>query len=292
MSHADLKKKAYLDQNTVIDLKLRCYPQDNKALESLVRSRELRCVISPWHWVEAARASNEAIARSTAQFFDSLQANWLRERTRIQEREIRAYLSGRAGDVGLIDPICATVSEAGSELSGLRGAAVIMTSPELVSALRTQPVALQNLTSAYQSNKADFAKNVQRMKAGQLPPDHAWRLYLRGLGKTLGFSSYLDALEQADTSSFRSITSEFEIAVENWRRASNDQNMQLSPQRLGDVFHLAVALPYVDYVVSRDSSLRGLIGCVRSNLPFSTAEPVESLTELLHVRSAVGRDGP
>ncbi|MDA2914820.1 hypothetical protein MYX77_12885, partial [Acidobacteriia bacterium AH_259_A11_L15] len=112
---------AYLDQNIIIDLKDKKRPEDNKALDVLTAHGQVKCVLSPWHWVEASRACDRGTAQFTAQFFDSLQALWLRERIDLETREIQAFLDGRAGDVSAIEPIVTTVGEVVRGIRGFQG---------------------------------------------------------------------------------------------------------------------------------------------------------------------------
>ncbi len=276
-----MQKTAYLDNNVVIDLIERKYPKDDAALDTFASTRRLRWVLSPWHWVEAARSGDETQAKETANFLDSLGALWLRERIALQKREIQAYLSGRPGDIALIDPICKTVSEVASELSERKGAAVIQSSSDLVTKLLRNPSALQKLDTAYQVNEEAFAENAKNFRAGRLTRESAWKRYMCGLAKALDFSSDLARLRQAEPAAFRAISAEFEVAMEHWRRAGKDAGMRMSAHRLGDVFHIVVALPYVDYFVSQDNRLMGLLKCVGRKLPFGKAERVGSPAELL-----------
>jgi len=249
-----------------------------------MREGKLKAVLSPCHWIEAARARTDSEALRIARVMDSLDALWLRERRALQRREVQAWVQGKPGDRHVIEPICRAASEVASELSSFRGTTTIVTSQDMVLALRGDPQFSMNMAAAYRSNAEGFNRNVRHVRRGQLTPTKEqpiWLAWLQSVATEAGSTLSPEKFGNADRGFFPSILAEFELAKENWRRAVQNPPMKLLPQRLNDVFHVIVALPYTDYIVSDDVRFRRLIRSVRQKLPFSTAEPIGSLAELL-----------
>lgn len=275
-----MEKTAYLDHNVIVDLA----NEDIAKSAAAFPQARVKPVLSPSHWVEAARSPTPSEALRTASVMDSLNALWLRERRSIQRREIRAWASGSPCDLSIIDPISTTITEVATELSGVQGAAVVTTSATVVSYLQANPNFRTTMEAAYRSNAEGFERNVQHVRQGELTPEkeqEIWGAWLSTVAREAQCTPSPNQLASSDRKFFPSIFTEFEIAKENWKRAVENPKMKLSPQRLGDAFHVMVALPYVAYVVSGDHRLRGLISCVRHKLPFPTGEPVESLPALM-----------
>src|SRR3989338_10764330 len=121
-------KTTYLDHNVVVDI---VNERSNAALAA-ARRAGLTLVLSPAHWIEAARSSSFEQACRTAKTMDDLQAHWLHERRELQRREVRAWTCGKSADLDIIQPICRTVSELASDYSGVTGAIAIVTSEMMV----------------------------------------------------------------------------------------------------------------------------------------------------------------
>ncbi len=275
-----MQTTVYLDQNVIIALS----QSGQDSLLAHVRGGALRPVLSPTHWVEAARAPTSSEALRLAETMDSLRAFWLRERRELQRRELRAWAKSKPRDITIIEPICQTASEAAADLTGLQGATAVLTSTTIVPYLRANSRFGTIMKSAERSNAEGFERNVEHVCQGELTlerEEEIWVTWLCSVASEARTSSSRDQLRTAEHQILPSILTEFEIAKENWKRGVDNPDMRLSPQRLADVFHIVAALPYVDYVVSADNRLRKLIECVRPKLPFRTPEPVESLAELL-----------
>lgn len=278
-----MTQRVYLDHNVVVALLNRQLPEAADFRASL-KEGKFRAVLSPTHWVEAARSNSRFLALATAEVMDSLGALWVRERRDLQRREIQAWANGKPGDRRVIDPFGLTASEVATELSGMQGAAAIMTSITIVGYLQANPGFGATMQTAYRANAEGFERNVQHVREGELTAEkeqEIWVTWLCGVASEAKICSSPDQLGSAQRKFFPSIITEFEVAKENWKRGVENPDMKLSPQRLGDAFHVIVALPYVNYVVSGDSRLRALIQCVGPKLPFGTAEPIESLVQLV-----------
>jgi len=130
---------------------------------------------------------------------------------------------------------------------------------------------------AYGVNSTTFGENVEDLKAGQTMLQLLWEHFVVALGKLFALDSNLERLRCAPLGAFRAITVEFLLGCENWSRATNESGMKMSAQRLTDTFHLPVALPYVDYVVSRDGAFVGLAKAIEGLTPFSLAPVLPSL---------------
>lgn len=281
-----LPKTVYLDQNILIDLKDAVVPSENRVLDSALKGGKVRFVVSPWHCVEAARAQDTAAAIATSNFIDELGPAWLRERIDLQKRELQSYLNRKAADTEAIAPICQTVSEIFTQLSGFRSGFVIARTSDIVVNMRTNTTARQALKSAYDLNAVAFEKNFQGLMASPLTKDRLWQLVLRSTAKHLGFQSFTAQIEQAHPQDFRALTTEFEIVLRDWTKGMAEKGMKMGSQRLGDHFHLSVVLPYVDFVVSKDKGFCALVESVKLALPFPTANVVQSLAELVQQVSA------
>ena len=273
-------KTTYLDHNVVVDI---MNERSNEALAAVKRA-ELTFVLSPAHWIEAARSSSFEQACRTAKTMDDLQAHWLRERRELQRREVRAWTCGKSADLDIIQPICRTVSELASDYSGVTGAIAIVTSEMMVRHMQKDGSFLKIIGGAYKGNAEGFERNVDHVRDGRLTPEteqRIWNSWVESVAQEIDLGHLTERLVNADRFHFPSILTEYEIAKENWARGVNNPEMKLNPSRLSDCFHVIAALPYVDCIVSRDNGFRGLVTTVRSRLPFRTARPVESLEQLL-----------
>ena len=79
-------KFVYPDQNALIDLFDR---QQNTDTRFRV-PENVQIVLSPVHWIEAARRSEPTEAEKMAHFLDWLNPVWLRERIAVEQSEIEA----------------------------------------------------------------------------------------------------------------------------------------------------------------------------------------------------------
>lgn len=270
---------AYLDHNVVVGIGNNHIALDLKSFEE----KGVRFVLSPSHWIEASRAPSLRAALRTADAMQSLRPLWLRERRSLERREVQAWLSGKANDNTAIEPLCNSTSLVATDLSGLSGAIAIITCTQIVRYLHNKGDFRNTLEGAYKSNADWFEVNVQHVAKGQLTAkkeNEIWVAWICSIAREAGQALSDEQLKNVDRSCFPTTLTEFEVAKENWTRAVANPQMKLSPQRLGDVFHLVVALPYVDFVISNDSGFRSLAKAVRKRLPFRAAVPLACLSEL------------
>jgi hypothetical protein len=80
----------YLDQSALLYL----FGETQKSaafkseLDQAIGNGQFRLVLSPWHWVETARTQNLAKALPVAEFMDTLQPGWLRDRRHLEATEV------------------------------------------------------------------------------------------------------------------------------------------------------------------------------------------------------------
>jgi len=272
-------KTAYLDHNIVIDI---VHGKRSDEVVTLQRAG-VTLVLSPAHWIEAARSRSLEEACKTAKTMDDLGAHWLRERRDLQRREVTAWAAGKPYDIRSIQPILRTASELASDYSQITGAIAIVTSEMMVRHMHRDESFREVIQRAYKGNTEGFERNAAHVRDGKLTAEmeqRIWRSWIASVAQEIGKANLEESLDKASRSNFPSILTEYEIAKENWTRAVDHPEMKLSANRLNDCFHAIAALPYVDYIISRDNGLRGLINGVRSRLPFRTAQPVEALEKL------------
>ena len=61
------------------------------------------------------------------------------------------------------------------------------------------------------------------------------------------------------------------------------QSAGLTPDRLRDLFHLIVAMPHADFILTYDQNLRAVIAEVATLVRFPVATVVGSMEELIEV---------
>jgi hypothetical protein len=269
----------YLDHNVVVEISHKRIKIDHQQLDK----NGVRFVLSPSHWIQAARANTLNTALQTARVMDSLRPLWLRERRSLQRREVRAWLAGKPNAASVVEPFCNSVSEVATELSRLSGAFAIVTTPKLIQYLYEKGGFRDTMRNNYQANAGWFERNVKHVAKGKLTIEkekQIWVGWVAGIANEERSPVSEQVIARASRSEFPAVLTEYEIAKENWRRAVVNPSMRLSPQRLADVFHLIVALPYVDSVLSQDSGFHSLASAVCPKLPFKTATLLNSLQEL------------
>src|SRR6266853_5708469 len=88
--------KVYCDHNFLIG----AFDEGDAYKERLRATRNTRdvaLVLSTWHWVEMAKDQNRDRGLDLADFADSLDPSWLRERRRIQATEVAEALFNYIG---------------------------------------------------------------------------------------------------------------------------------------------------------------------------------------------------
>lgn len=270
---------AYLDNNVVVGI---ANNQTSIDLQ-LFKNKQVRFVLSPSHWVEAARARALSTALQTAKAMEALGPLWIRERRSLQRREVSAWLDGKPNNKEAVDAICHSTSLVANDLTGLHGAIALITCSKIVEHLHNDGSFRNTMLGAYKSNADSFAANVKHVASGKLTTEkekEIWSTWISNIAMEVGTRVSAQQAATVSRACFPATLAEFEIAKENWARAAQNPKMRLTPQRLADVFHLVVALPYVDFVVSNDKAFRSFADMIRDRLPFKSAAALESLSDL------------
>ena len=176
--------------------------------------------------------------------------------------------------------ICRTVSEVVAHLSGLVGGGVAIVDTEsVVVRLRRSARGRRFFQNAYSKNRRAFKENKRMFKAGKFTNQVERNLhikYLRRTGRIQVGSSDDQRLQRAPPEAFPSIVCEWEVTKESW-----SQGGVMTSNRLRDLFHLTVAMPYTDVILTFDKQMRGTIAAVRRRAGFPAATVVGSMAELL-----------
>lgn len=240
-------------------------------LRQLAAAGTVTFVLSPMHWVEAAEDNNAARGTAKADFMDSLQASWLYERRTIQRKEIAAVFLRFLGIPSDPPQMVTTVRDV---IADLAGHPAERNSRDFVSHLRSigpnHPLE-RSLRQAFESNQV----NGGRFRAGQLTPaflQRMERLYIQQLLPTQtpagvvvdedSKNRFLNAFQLTD---FPAFALETKATHDSWR-----EERQMNRNNFMDQQHM-MALPYVEYFVTDDARLRGLIGRISAALPFPVA---------------------
>jgi hypothetical protein len=261
----------YLDQNAVAA----------PSAEELQSRSEVQIVLSSVHWLEASRCSTDFAASIQAERLDTFNSTWLREPNAVGEREVRAALAGNPGAIDVIEPYSRSKTDVLNDIiPGGIGSSIIRSSWDIVQSLRNNPSAARTLTIAHSTNEYAFRENVRDIKRNELSKADRWKTLLRGFCKVFDLTSDNSAIDRMNMSAIPSLVVRFEANWIFWERARKDETMRMSTQKRNDLFHIAVALPYTDYVVTADIRLRKLIETIRPLLPFRTATVVNNLANI------------
>ncbi len=270
----------YLDQNALIALGRKTLTTEEAEVRRHIKQGRATLVLSPAHWVDTASGSSEQRSRELARFIDSLRPVWLRERINLHQLEIRCYLDNVTFEQVRRMAICRTVSEVVAHLSGLVGGGVaIVDSESIVVRLRRSARGRRLFQKAYSTNRRAFKENQRMFKAGKFTNQVERNLhvkYLRRIGRIQVGSSDDQRLKSAPPEAFPSIICEWEVTKESW-----SQGGVMTSNRLRDLFHLTVAMPYTDVILTFDKQMRGTIAAVRRRAGFPAATVVGSMAELL-----------
>jgi hypothetical protein len=260
----------YCDSNFIITAAQG--PEPYKAhLRQLSSTGVVTFVLSPFLWVDLAEDANVARAEATADFIDSLGAQWIRERRNIEGKEVVAAFF-RYVHIPLEDAqMVVSFRDVIADLAGRPGD---RPSRDFVAHLRgigqNHPLK-ENLDKGFATNQ----KNTTDYNKGTFTPEFRRRVeteYVRqllpartpaGLEIDLGSKrAFLDAQQLTD---FPSLCLETRGTYDNW-----DTGRQLTRNNFIDQQHV-MALPYVDFFVTDDGRLTTLIGRIVNGVPFRCA---------------------
>jgi hypothetical protein len=237
-------------------------------LRQLVAAGAVTFVLSPFHWVDMSEDANVARSDATANFIDSLHSRWLFERRNVQRKEVATAFFQFAGIRSDTPQMVADVTDVIADLAGQRGD---RDSRAFVTHLRgigaNHPLKV-NLQQAFETNQA----NIVNHQAGKLTADvlrRAETIYVQQLlptntpaGIVIDEGSKRAFLDAQRLSDFPSFALETMATQDNWA-----QRRQLSRNNFLDQQHV-MALPYVDFFITDDRALTGLIARIVATVPF------------------------
>jgi len=272
--------RIYLDQGGLLKLGGgKPNPQETE-VRRRIEAREVALVLSPAHWIDTAGGRSEQKSRELSRFIDGLRPGWLRERVNLHRLEIRCFLDNVPFERVNQMALCNTVTEVVADMGGLvGGGAAIVDTEAMVVRLWRSANARSILQRAYTVAEQANRQNRRMFRAGRFTPELERRLqmlYVRQIANIREGSAEDQQLQQAPPDALRSIGCEWEATKESWR-----QGGVMTPNRLRDLFHLVVAMPYTDFILTFDRQLRRTISHVRRSANFPTATEVGSMRGLL-----------
>jgi hypothetical protein len=220
-------------------------------------------------------------------FIDSLRPIWLKERVNIHRLEIQGFLQGLSFEQVRERATCNTITEIVVDLDGLEeGGALLVNTEAMVSTLRDNRRVREIFERAYTQRAEAYRQNRRRFRGGRVPAALDLQLrsaYIRRMGNIVPDSVEDQRVQAAPPDSLRSITCEFEATQESWR-----QGGVMNPNRIRDLFHLAVAMPYTDVILTMDRQMRSTIASVKRLVQFPVAQEVGSPAQLIKILEGNG----
>lgn len=229
-------------------------------------------VLSPMHWVEAAQDKDAARAKSKSDFMDALQAGWLYERLSIQRKEVTNAFVRFLGIPSTPPQMIATVPDV---IADLTGRPAELNSRDFVAHLRGigpgHPLE-RSIRQAFESNRVNgerfrnrvltptFLRRMERLLIQRLLPAHT------PAGVVIDETSKQQFLGACQLTDFPALALETRATYDSWRQGRHMRRNNFMDQQ-----H-TMALPYVEYFITDDNALRGLIGRISAGLPFPTAQ--------------------
>ena len=270
--------RVYCDQNFLSDVH-NANPEYRHRICQLITDGQISLVISPYHWLETARIPNPENALARADFIDSLNPLWLRERRILQRHEVEACFFGWLGiPYGRPAPI---TSRAGL-ISDLSGAPMADTgelrSRDFVLELQSGSASAKTIREAYEGAaeaQQGNAKFLRRKRITDALKKQADREFVSRLlpaytpaGLAVDGVTKDKFLDQLDLQECPSIA--VEIAISNDRLKLPG----LRWQTFVDLFHVISVLPYVDLLATNDTQLTKLVNRAKPSFRFAVACPI------------------
>lgn len=257
----------YLDHNALIYLQQ--LVQSDQAIKAKlfknIADGVIQVVLSPWHWVEAARDKNSARARALAEFMDELKPKWLRDRRDLEKVEVQdAFL--KFAKIDYERPAEKTSrSEIVGALNRIRlTEAQTPTSSEFVERLSQRPELMQPIIDSHQKNLQAIDNVRAALSAGRLSSDkkkladrqlvESFVPHTTPAGIAIGYETRDAFLDTVTLKCFPTLATEAEIAEHTWKTEG-----QTRWNSMIDRIHLISALPHVDFIVSDDGYFSTLV---------------------------------
>lgn len=270
--------RLYLDQDALIRLGRKS--PDSAEVAQRIADGAFTLVLSPAHWLETANGGSDDSARELARFMDRLRPMWLRERAKLFRLECQEFLEGAQFQQVTQRAVCRSVTELVAEMGGLTGGGVpIVDSEAVVMELRRDENSRRTFESSYDQVVEAAECNRRFFRIGKITTEIELRarviILYRFSGVLEGSEQHLQ-LQQAPPKALRALNCEWEATKWYWRRDAG-----MAPNRLREMFHLVVAMPHADLILTYDKNLRTAIAEVAAQVPFPVATVVGSMDELI-----------
>ncbi len=269
----------FCDQNFLIGLG-RQRQAYQKRLRGLLSDEKVRLVLSPWHWVEMAMGKNTAASLALADYAESLEPLWVRERRTLQKNEVAAAFFAWLGMPYTKPTSLASRAEVIADINRQPIAQVAcVTSHDFVAYLRSNPTAMEPIVKGYEGNYKAVEVLRKARREGRLTDKLLRRVDVELVRLSLPSNSpsglVIDSttkrrfLEQVDFQCLPTIATEIATSQYGW-----ESPRPFTRQEHIDRLHAMCALPHVDFIGSDDINLTKMLIAVKSDLRFQTACPM------------------
>jgi len=263
----------YCDHNFVVTSGQQTDDYKNH-LRKLTSDGTVTFVLSPFHWIEMAEDADVARRQAKADYVDSLNPQWLRERRNIEAKEVESAFYDFAKIPHDPPQMVVKVTEVIADLAGQPGDRPSRNFVEHLRGIGPNHPIRTTLNEAFAKNQA----NIASYQKGMFTPTFRRGvevLYVERLlptnspaGLIIDDSSKKDFLRVQKLTDFPAIAVETLATYDNWA-----QGRQLAHHNFLDQQHV-VALPYVNLFITDDKSLTSLISMVVKDVPFPCAKVI------------------
>jgi len=269
----------YCDQNFLIGIGKET-SKYKKRFHRLVAAGKISLVVSLYHWLEMARGSNPANGLALADFVDSLNPLWLRERRILQRQEIAAcFFSWLNIQYQKPNPLTSRAEL----ISDLSGAPIAKTqtcrSRDFVLQLQLSAQSRAAINQPYREAaqwRQGIAKGLKKGTLTNVQIQKTNKAYIRGLlptntpaGIAVDSGTRQKFLNEMEVQNFPCIAVDFAIDTDGWRAVPH-----LNWKTFIDQFHVISAFAYVDLIATDDGSLTTMLHRIKPSLKFPTACPI------------------
>ncbi len=265
--------RVYCDHNFLIIASGESQEYRRKLAEC--RERGIELVLSTWHWVEMVEDPDEKRGVALAEFADSLNPLWLRERRHLQQNEAAQGLFAEIKCPYRLPEPVARLDEVLSEMTGEEvqrdhcpnSPAFVryMRTPEgrapLLDPLQAAIEAQREIRKLYQAGSLtrQIKRQIQRRVAESLLPDRTPQ------GALISRNAKREFVREFREEEYPSVAVESALSLDALKL-----NRALTEREFRDRQH-AISLPYVDQFVTDDRQLRNIIGRITPGFHFTTA---------------------
>jgi hypothetical protein len=225
-----------------------------------------------------AKDTNHHRALALADFADSLDPLWLRDRVSLHREHVMAAFCQWAGISYCPHPAVVSRREMVADLNNQPVDRVPnLSSRHFVEGWRAKPGSLQQIIRAHQSNMQSFGWLQTHLDRVKKEKDRARRAALRAFlpertpaGLVIDPETKTRFLRECDFTRCGTLAVEVAISERDWHFLGH-----LRWQHFIDRQHLVPALPHVDSFATNDKRIVRLVECVRPVMPFGIAQPLE-----------------